>query len=405
MTPPDLDLLSRREFSRLVSLLTRRLGAHHLAVAEDAVQEAFGAAVRLWGTQTPPRNPSAWLYQTAWRRAIDHLRRESPNIAWDDWTADPATPSRDPLAETVDAELQLILLCCHPALTPDSQVALTLRVAAGFSVAEIARLLGAADDAIDQRLLRARRRLRSRADLVEYPNADLGRRGLVALDVVYAMFSEGYSSLSSPAGLRRELCAEALRLALALASHPDTGTSEAQAVVALFAFQASRLDSRFDDAGGFRSLRHQDRAGWDASLIALGFQHLAGSTGRSLSRFHLEAEIAACHAAARRYQDTDWGRIVELYDLLVERSEAPGLRLNRAIAIGERDGPTAGLTALLAAADAIGQTPLFSTAVADTLERMGDYDGARRRYREALALTPAPPIARVLEARLAALPG
>ncbi len=403
MTDPDLALLSRHEFSRLVSLLTRRLGAHHLAVAEDAVQEAFGAAVRLWGTQAPPRNPSAWLYQTAWRRAVDHLRRESPNIALD-LTAEPVAPSRDPLAESADAELQLILLCCHPSLTPDSQVALTLRVAAGFSVAEIARLLGAAEDAVDQRLLRARRRLRSHPDLVEYPESDLRRRGLVALDVVYAMFSEGYASRTAPAGLRQELCAEALRLALALSSHPGTETGEAQALVALCAFQASRLDSRFDDGGDFRSLRHQDRSRWDASLVALGFRHLAASTGGSLSRFHLEAEIAACHAAAPRYQDTDWHRIVELYDLLTGRWEAPGLLLSRAIAIGERDGPAAGLTALQAGADAIGQTPLFYAAVADVLERLGDHDGARRRYLEALALAPPASIAQALEARLAALP-
>ncbi len=405
MTGPDLELISRREFSRLVSLLTRRLGDHNLEVAEDAVQEAFGAAVRLWGTQTPPRDPGAWLYQAAWRRAIDQLRRASPNIAWDDWTADPAGPSPDPLAETADAELQLILLCCHPSLSPDSQVALTLRVAAGFSIPEIARLLGAADDAVDQRLLRARRRLRARTDLLDYPDTDLRRRGLVALDVIYAMFSEGYAFATAPLGLRRELCAEALRLALALSNHPDTRSGEARALVALCAFQASRLDRRFDDHGGFQSLRHQDRSQWDASLIALGFRSLGGSTGGTLSRFHLEAEIAACHAAAGRYEDTDWHRIVELYDLLVGRWARPTLLLSRAVALGERDGPAAGLAALVAAADAIGRTPLFFAAVADAMERLGDHDGARDRYEEALALAPAPAIARILEARLAALPG
>jgi RNA polymerase sigma-70 factor (ECF subfamily) len=401
MTEVDLAALSRSEFSRLVALIARRIGAHRVDLAEDAVQDAFAAAVRTWGAESPPRDARAWLYRSAWNRAVDRLRRAEAASLPDEELAVGSVAVPDSRIGPNDSELRLILLCCHPVLSAESQVALTLKVAAGFSVPEIGRLLRASPDAVDQRLVRAKRSLLRLGADFELSADEIRRRAAVALTVLYAMFSEGYASITAPSGLRRELCFEALRLARVMLADPTTWSPEAHAVAALFAFQASRLDTRVDDAGEFQSIRDQDRSRWNRQLIALGTDHLRlAAAGSNLSRYHLEAEIAACHAAAPRYEATDWGRITDLYDLLAARSPTPLVLLNRAIALGERDGPDAALGALTELQRELEGDPHFHAAWADAATRLGRLNEARAHLGRAAAGATAPASKRLLEIRL-----
>ncbi len=402
--PEGLEL---RAVSRhLTALLTRRVGADRLAQVEDAVQDAFMAALRTWGPRgTRPADPVAWLYRAAWHRMVDQLRRADPASLDAAEAALVTAPGPPDLAEgQPDAELRLVLLCCHPTLSIDSQVALTLKVAAGFSVPEIARLLGAATDAVDQRLVRAKRSLRRFGIDLDPPAEDLARRSEVALEVLYGMFSEGYASFTAPTGLRRELCIEALRLAHLMLADPATASQAGHALAALFAFHLSRLDTRFDDAGAFQTLRDQDRRRWNRKAIAIGLDHLRRSTGPVLTRYHLEAEIASCHAVADEYSATDWPRIIGLYDALLERWPTRKARLARAIAIGERDGPRAGIGALTALPDG-DDDPTHLTALAYCFEQAGERSRAATIYRRALGAASMPGVRRILEGALGRVEG
>lgn len=399
----DPDGLDLRAVSRhLTALLTKRVGADQLALVEDAVQDAFVAALRTWGTQgARPAAPVAWLYRAAWNRLVDQFRRVSHASLDVDPPASVADPNPLPLAEGhPDAELRLVLLCCHPTLSAESQVALTLKIAAGFSVPEIARLLGAAPDAVEQRLVRAKRSLRQSGVGLDPPPSELNRRSAVALDVLYGMFSEGYASLTAPTGLRRELCVEALRLTHLMLAEPATASPAGHALAALFAFHLSRLDARFDDAGVFQTLGDQDRQRWNRKAIAVGLDHLRRSTGGpALTRYHLEAEIASCHAVANRYAATDWTRIIGLYDALLEQWPTRTARLARAVAIGERDGPLAGLAALDSLPDSASD-PVHLAAIARCWEQAGEHERAALWYRRALDAASVPGIRRTLQAAL-----
>ncbi|MFN0177156.1 MAG: RNA polymerase sigma factor [Gemmatimonadales bacterium] len=308
----DLATLGRGTFARLVAQLANEIGRHHVDLAEDAVQEAFAAATRTWPTQGEPADPAAWLYRVAKNRAIDGLRR-APHEP-----LDPSLPApNEPVAAVLgDPELALVFLCCHPALGRAAQVTLTLKVAAGFSVAEIARLFRTEPDAIDQRLVRSKRTLRALGREVELLPGDLPARLDAVLEVLYGMFSEGYSSISAPDGIRADLCRESLRLVGLLLEDPRTASVAARALGALFAFHHARLAGRVNDHGQLLLLRDQDRSRWDQGMIARGLALLATSAAGSLTRYHLEAEIASCHAVAPGYDATDWDRIVELYTLL-----------------------------------------------------------------------------------------
>jgi RNA polymerase sigma-70 factor (ECF subfamily) len=394
----DLATLGRGTFGRLVAQLANEIGRHHVDLAEDAVQEAFAAATRTWPTQGEPTDPAAWLYRVAKNRAIDGLRR-APHEP-----LDPSLPApNEPVAAVLgDPELALVFLCCHPTLGRAAQVTLTLKVAAGFSVAEIARLFRTEPDAIEQRLVRSKRALRALGREVELLPGDLPVRLDAVLEVLYGMFSEGYSSISAPDGIRADLCRESLRLVGLLLEDPRTASAAAGALGALFAFHHARLAGRVNDHGQLLLLRDQDRSRWDQAMIARGLALMATSAAGSLTRYHLEAEIASCHAVAPRYAATDWDRIVELYTLLERGWPSAPVALNRAIAIGERDGPSGGLVALDRAAarfPELTDDASFLAARAEVVGRLGDAAGAEEGFRAALARAMAPGTRRLLAGR------
>ena len=282
------------------------------------------------------RPAGAWLYRVARNRVLDHLRRDQSLRTKEDdlrlGLAESVQRSEEPRlpGEVTDDQLRLMFLCCHPALSRDARVALTLKTVAGFSVPEIARAFLARRSTIAQRLVRAQRRIRELRIPFEIPApAELDGRLAEVLEVLYLLFNEGYGAHGGDSLVRSELCGEALRLASELAENPVTRRPAVDALVALLAFQSSRLPSRIDARGELVLLADQDRSSWDRRLIRLAFAHLERSAaGLEESTYHLEAGIAAHHAAAADSAETDWAAILELYDRLYEKNPSPVVALN-----------------------------------------------------------------------------
>jgi RNA polymerase sigma-70 factor (ECF subfamily) len=416
-----VDRLFRRQSGQLVATLTRVLGSRHVALAEDAVQDALVAALQQWPFRGLPERPEAWLFQVARNRALDRLRHHQ--LA-DDKAAAVAlslageTPAisarlRGEAAPIEDDRLGLMCLTCHPTLPPESRVALTLKLAGGFSVGEIARAFLAGDSAVAQRLVRARRQLRdSGADFGLPAGAALAARVDSMQESIYLIFNEGYAATSGDLLVRQEIADEAIRLGRLLAQHDATGTPASRALLALMLLHAARFPARVGTDGELFLMAEQDRSRWDRPLIAEGLQELdRASAGAHLSRYHLEAGIAACHATAASWADTDWEQILDQYDLLYELTGSPVVAINRAIARSRVEGPTAGLAALDSVAD---DPQLHGYHVLPSVEaalwrEAGRPDRAAACYRRALALAQSAPervwLARRLEQTEAASAG
>ena len=336
----------------MVAWLTRVFGPAHLELAEEVVQDALVKALQQWPHSGVPENPSAWLMRVARNGAVDALRRHAsfrdrlPSVEAELYRDVPPDTSSDHAIG--DDELRLIFMCCHPSLAPDARVALSLKVACGFSVREIAAAFLTPEPTIAQRLVRAKRALRAEGIALDLPRGDgLGPRLDAVLEVVYLLFNEGYKAEGGDDLIRVDLCREALRLGRALAGAPATATPAAHALVALMAFQAARLDARVDAAGELVLLEDQDRGAWDPRLIALGFAHFEKSAeGSCMTAYHAQAAIAALHAGAPTAADTDWRAILAGYDDLMAIAPSPVVALNRAVALSKVDGPAAALDAL-----------------------------------------------------------
>lgn len=398
--------LFRHEAGRMLAALTRVFGLAELDLAEEVVQDAMVQALRKWPFAGIPDNPAAWLMQTARNKALDVLRRRAVLRRRDHDLNSVAAVEEPSPDEVNDDQLAMMFACCHPALPGESQVALALKSVSGFGVPEIARAFLTQEATIAQRLVRAKRRLaESEASLAVPPPRELPARLDAVLQVIYLLFNEGYSAHQGEDLVRQELCAEAIRLGCLLASRPDLDRPKLHALLALMYLQASRLPARPDADGNLLLLAEQDRSLWDRQLIAAGLHHLDRSaTGNELTEYHLQAGIAACHALAASYEQTDWPRVLDQYDYLITLVSSPIVLLNRAIAVSMVHGPEAGLQAL----DSIQNDPalrgyyLLPATRADLLLRLGRRDEAASCYRDALALLCTEPEQRFLLRRLAA---
>ena len=394
----DLDALYREHAPGITASLVKSFGPARLDLVEAAVQEAFVAAIEQWG-EAPPERPAAWLHTTARRRTIDALRRAA-------WFA-PGEAVEERAAEVSDAHddgdlLRMMLVCCHPALSVEAALALALRTLCGFPIPALCRALLADAPAVEKRLARARQTLREERVDVDAPDET---HVDAVLRTLYVLFLEGYSAHAGSAQIDEDLCATAIRLCDLLVRSP-LAAPRVHALQALFLLQASRLPARVDGEGEIVPLHAQDRGRWNRGLIARGLEQLAAAAaGEEVSPYHLEAGIAACHALAVRYEDTDWQRIVALYDQLMAVQPSPVVALQRAIAIGRAVGPRQGLRALDAIADdaRLEASPVLAAAAADLKERLGDARGARAAYRRALELAGTEPERRFLERKLAEL--
>jgi RNA polymerase sigma factor (sigma-70 family) len=380
----------RRESARIIAGLTRMTG--DLGLAEDLAQDALVAALDQWPREGVPANAGAWLMTVAKRRAVDHFRRgDIARRRVEVLAQDLDDAQRPDLADEVDRieddVLRLIFLTCHPSLPTQSRAALTLRMVGGLTTLEVANAFLVREKTMGQRISRAKITLaKIRPDFEVPRGAERDARLGDVMSVIYLIFNEGYAATAGDQWMRPELCLEALRLARLLAAlMPDE--PEAHGLQALLEIQASRTRARHGPGGAPVLLEAQDRRLWDQLLIRRGLHALdrAEATGRAIGPYVLQAAIAACHARARRGEDTDWRRIAELYDVVADAYPSAVVEVNRAVAHGRAYGPNAGLAVLDAVADepSLAGTALVASVRGDLLERRGDHAAAADAFREA----------------------
>jgi RNA polymerase sigma factor (sigma-70 family) len=396
--------LVREEQARVLATLIRVTG--DIDLAQDAVQDAVVRALERWPRDGVPDNPRAWLTVTAKRRAIDLVRREAVRAGKEAEAVSLLDPTPEPAEVVRDDLLRLIFTCCHPALSAEAQVALALRTLGGLSTAEVARALMVPEATMAKRLTRAKQKIAQARIPYRVPAAEElpGRLAAVAA-TVYLIFNEGYAAGAGADLVRVALTAEAVRLARLLAElMPDEPT--VLGLLALLVLHDARRAARLDDQGRPLLLPDQDRSQWDSAGIKEGVELVGAALRRTPDRpdpYVVQAAIAACHALAASYADTDWDAVISWYDVLLTVHDTPVVRLNRAVAVAERDGPAAGLALVEEIGDLVGY-PWWHATRAELLHRLGQTEPARAAYQQALTLGMNDPQAEHLCRRLTDLP-
>ncbi len=348
---PDLiDHLFRNESAKLIAVLTRIFGTHHIELAEDVVQDTLLDALRTWEYKGIPENPKGWLYIVAKNKALNIINREkyqkqftteAAHFLRSNWTAFPALDHFFSEQELADDLLRMMFTCCHTEISPDSQVALILKTLCGFSIPEIARAFLSTEENINKRLVRARQKIRQDNIPFELPAGEnIEKRSATVLEAIYLLFNEGYSASAGNDLIRYELCEEAIHLAEMLAAHPVIqDKSNVYALFALMYLDSSRFYSRQDENGNILSMSVQDRSKWNRFLIQKGIYYLEKATSfNSVSKYHVMAAISALHCAAPNFESTDWQAILSLYDNLLQLDHSPIVLLNRCIAVSKVNG-------------------------------------------------------------------
>ena len=404
----------RHESGRMIAALTRCIGAKNLELAETAIQDAFVKALQTWPFEGVPEKPAHWLLKVARNRALDLLKHDSflqltePSSfeGNEKALAQLADESLDAYFadEIADDQLRMIFLCCHDSLSRDMQITLILKTICGFSVPEIARAFLAKEQTIAQRLVRAKQVIREEALEFEVPSKEqLTHRIDAVLLGLYLLFNEGYSAYDGSDLIREDLCKEAIRLGVLLATHTITKSPSVFALLSLMLMHGSRLGARVDCGGNLLLLKDQDRSLWNKEMIHLGLEYLARSiAGEEMTKYHLEAAIAACHSIAEAYESTDWLQILGHYDLMLRLYPSPIAYLNRLVAVLMAEGPLKALQELKAMPkfkELEGYHLYYATA-AEIHSRLGNADEATVNYQDALKVVRTIPERRFLESKL-----
>ena len=398
----------------MIAALTRIFGVHNLALVEDVVQDAFCKALEVWKVRGLPENPSAWLIAVAKNRALDVIRRdrtartyapEMGRLLEGEWTTVPLVEEAFAAQTIRDEQLRMMFSCCHPRLAEEAQVALVLNILCGFGASEIAAAFLAGRAAVEKRIARGKKVLADAKRLFDLSDAEFALRLSAVRRALYLLFNEGYHGASGESVVRMDLCTEAMRLTALLREYPPADSPETAALASLMCLHAARLGGRVDAAGDLNPLLEQDRSRWDARLVAEGLALLERSAaGRAVTTYHVEAAIAAAHAGASSLGDTDWRLIVSLYDRLMTIAPSPVVALNRAIALGQRDGAERGLEELRAIGDPerLARYPFYPAAFGELELRRGNRKAARQHFQAALALARNPAERRHLDKRIRA---
>lgn len=394
-----VDHFFRHKAGQLTATLTRIFGPGQLDVAESVVQEALLRACQAWSIKGIPPNPDGWITTVAKNHALDLIRskkrfrqKEDEIIRWyESQVNDHPMSHGDP--EAMDDQLRMMFVCCRPSLSRKSQVALTLKTVGGFSDREIARAFLSNEETTRKLLTRAKQKLRAENISFDLPAPpELPQRLEAILEVLYLVFNEGYNAHAGDALIRQDFCDEAIRLTSLFLSGAFSASPKLpsiKALLALMLLHSSRIPARIDAEGNLITLAEQDRARWDQSRIAMGLQYLGESAiGEELSLYHLQAHIAACHAVAPSYEESDWPRILSYYDRLLNLSSNPVIALNRAVAISMVNGPETGLNELklLAREPLLKNYYLLPATMADFYRKLNNKPKALEYYQQALAL-------------------
>lgn len=344
-----VDHLFRHETGKLNAVLTRIFGPHNLELAEDVVQDTLLEAINIWNYKGVPENPVAWLYKVAKNKAFNIVNREKykreyasevVHLLKSEWTANAALDNLFSESEIKDDQLRMMFTCCHPSISGDSQISLTLKTLCGFSIPEIAKAFLTTEENINKRLVRARQKIRDDKIPFEVPHGiNLEKRLHSVLQTIYLLFNEGYSASTGNDLIRYELCVEAIRLAEIIAV--DTSIQDKSnvfACLALMYLNASRFKARQNEKGEILTMAEQDRSQWDRILMQKGFNYLEQAAGKDISVYHILAAISAYHCSAVTFESTDWKSILLLYDKLAEADHSPLVILNRSIAVSKVKG-------------------------------------------------------------------
>src|ERR1700722_16915382 len=409
------DHLFRHEAGRMVAVLTRLFGVHNLALAEDVVQDAFCRALEVWKFRGMPENPPAWVMATAKNCALDALRRErtartyAPELGRlleSEWTLAPVVEELFAPNAIKDDQLRMMFSCCHPRLPEEAQVALVLHILCGFSVDEVASAFVSTHAGMEKRITRAKKVLATSKRLFALTApADFLSRLPAVQRALYLLHNEGYHGASAEFTVRAELCHEAIRLTTLLLQHPLAAVPSTHALASLMCLSTARLPARVNSSGNLNGLFYQDRSLWNQELVREGLRLLdLSATGSEISEYHVEAAIASVHSETPRAEDTDWAKIVSLYDTLITIRPSPIVALNRAIAVAQSEGPQRGLEEIRAIADRerLAHYPFYSAAMGELELRLRRHEAARSHFQAALRLARNPMEHRFLEQRVRA---
>lgn len=384
-----VEVVFKREYTRLIAMLVSRYGRQHIELVEDAVQEALYKATKLWPFQ-PPEKPAAWLMQVANHYILDQFKRSEYRQRSADDIPEPSHAMHLPEEmEIRDDQLKMMFACCHPALSAADQLMLSLRYLCGFGISEIARALVKGNDAVEKALGRAKKKFREQVGSFELPaGADLKERMDSVMRVIYLQFNEGYNVSQGDQLINRTVCVDAIKLAESLAEVETFNTPSLHALIALMFFQSSRFDTRTDEQGALITLEQQDRSQWDQLMIRQGLIHFSRSmSGEVLTEYHLQAAIASYHSSVASFEQTPWDEILRTYDALVQLTDSPVHHLNRLVALWKAHGAAEAIRQLEAHSDRLPESHIRYVLEGELYRELGVEPHAQAAFQKALTKT------------------